>query len=373
MKKSTCTFLLPVLLIVVALRCVPYVQRPRKDNMVRVALVSGADNATITGIHHKKLYNCYIVSPDDVMTSSMIFSEYKGLVEVNGASYHGALEVKQINGKLWVINMLDMEAYLKGVVPCEIGWISEELIEAAKAQAVAARTYAYAHMHQYAELGFDLYATIRDQVYKGMRAERQLTNQAVKETEAKVLTYQGLPIEAKYHSTCGGRTADFNDAWPGTPPPYLRSVVCPYCTKSPHYTWKKALPKPEFFTRLRSQLTKIGISIPATELIKNVVLLRNARSKRVLRLNIITEENEYIVPGYHIRTVFGDAHDPGGLLKSNYITLVSTEDSVIIEGRGFGHGVGMCQFGALEMARQGKNYKDILTHYYSGVRISTIR
>jgi stage II sporulation protein D len=80
-----------------------------------------------------------------------------------------------------------------------------------------------------------------------------------------------------------------------------------------------------------------------------------------------------MVPGYAIRIVFGDNSDPAGLLKSNFIQLKSRGDTMIIEGRGFGHGVGMCQYGALEMARQGKRYKQILHHYYPGTRMKTIR
>jgi stage II sporulation protein D len=102
-------------------------------------------------------------------------------------------------------------------------------------------------------------------------------------------------------------------------------------------------------------------------------LIKNKRSKRVIKLIITTGNNEYTVSGYNIRTVFGDNKDSGGLLKSNFISIKTKGDKILIEGKGWGHGVGMCQFGAIEMARKGKNYKRILYHYYSGTRIKKIK
>lgn len=355
----------------ILINCVPYVRSTRKDSLVRVAIICGAENVTISGINN----NTYLKDHQITLNSALpqYFSPKDGFVAVNKKTYRGNLKIQINNGKIWVINIVDLEDYLKGVVPCEIGRVSQKIFEAAKAQAVAARTYAWAHLDQYQELGFDLYATIRDQVYKGVSCEGELTDLAVEQTKGQILTYKNVPVEAKYHSTCGGRTADFNDAWPGNPPPYLKSVKCNYCSESPHYTWQKTIPKDIFFSKVRNKLASIGTKIPADELIKNMKLVMNRRSKRVLKLIVITKKNEYTIPGYNLRTVFGDNQDPGGLLKSNYITLKAKGDDIIIEGKGWGHGVGMCQFGAIEMARQGKNYKRILYHYYSGTKIKTIK
>ncbi len=361
-------YLFPFFLIIyVFFSCVPYTRTTRKDNLIRVAIMCGADSVSIRGIKNHTFVN------DQWLTLSSDLPQYftpqDGFVFVNKKKYRGNLNVQMTNGKIWVINVVDLEDYLKGVVPCEIGRISQTLFEAAKAQAVAARTYAWAHLNQYEEFGYDLYATIRDQVYNGVSCENELTNLAVEQTKGQILTYKNSPVEAKYHSTCGGRTADFNDAWPGDPPPYLKSVKCDYCSKSPHFEWQKEITKDVFFDKVRNKLANIGTKIPDDELIKNIKLVMNRKSKRVLKLVVITQKNEYTIPGYHIRTVFGDNKDPGGLLKSNYITLKAKGDKVIIEGKGWGHGVGMCQFGAIEMARQGKGYKQILYHYYSGTRI----
>ncbi len=351
--------------------CMPYTRGIMKHNLVRVAVVCGVDDVTISGTQRGKLYNDYRVNLKH--TFPLFFGPHSGTVTVNGVQYRGNIEMRKTGGRIWVINVVNVEDYLKGVVPCEIGGLSEDLIEAAKAQAVAARTYAYAHINQYDHLGFDLYATIQDQVYKGISAERDVTNRAIQKTAGEIMTYRNQPIEAKYHSTCGGRTADFNDAWQGKAPPYLRSIRCTYCEKSPHYTWNSELPKTQFYQNLRNRLKIIGHAIPESERIKRIRLKINKRSKRVREMIVETENNHYTIPGYHIRKALAYIGNPAGLLKSNYITIRSKGATVIVEGRGFGHGVGMCQFGAIEQARQGKSYRDILRYYYRGARLKRIR
>ena len=360
-----------LILLLVVLNCMPYVSRARREKLVRVAIECGVDQVRVSGMKGKEYYKDFRVTQNSNFPFHV--GPKDGKVNINGRDYRGALEIRKIDANLWVINVIDIEDYLKGVVPCEIGGVPERQIEAAKAQAVAARTYARAHQGQYQELGFDLYATIQDQVYRGVACERDITNRAIESTAGEVLLYRNQPIEAKYHSTCGGRTADFSDAWAGDGPPYLRSVSCRYCKNSPHYEWKKEMSKKEFYAHLRNRLNRINMNITRDELIHSFRLRRNKRSKRVTHFVLVTSKNEYTIPTYRLRTLFGQPNDPGGLLKSNYVYIKTKGDKVIIEGRGFGHGVGMCQFGALEMANQGKNYRQILSRYYRGTRIRKIR
>ncbi|MBE0432672.1 SpoIID/LytB domain-containing protein [candidate division WOR-3 bacterium] len=363
----------PVMIVIAiaGMSCMPYTGKPRRETAVRVAIECGVDQVRLSGTRGKKYYSDYLVTLNE--SFPFHFGPNDGRVSINGRDYRGSVEVRKVDGRLWVINVLDIESYLKGVVPCEIGGVSERQFEAAKAQAVAARTYARAHMGQYSDLGFDLYSTVQDQVYKGISCERAITSRAVASTAGEVLVYNNVPIEAKYHSTCGGRTADFGDAWAGSPPPYLRSVVCRYCEKSPHYHWHKVMTRNEFFAHLRSRLKKIGICLTEHELIHSFRLRRSERSNRLKELILVTNKTEYKVANYRIRTLFGEPTDPGGLLKSTYVYIRTEGDRVIIEGRGFGHGVGMCQFGALEMAAQGKDYRYILYHYYRGTRVKRFR
>jgi stage II sporulation protein D len=359
------------LLSAVVLGCMPYVSRRGRENLVRVAIECGVDQARVSGIRNNKYYSDYRVTADEAFPFRM--NPKDGKVTINGSDYRGAVEIRKVDRSLWVINIVDIESYLKGVVPCEIGGITERQIEAAKAQAVAARTYACAHINQYQDLGFDLYTTVQDQVYKGMACEREMTSKAVESTAGEVLYYRNKPIEAKYHSTCGGRTADFSDVWSGNAPSYLRSVRCRYCKNSPHYEWKKEMTRNEFFAHLRSRLARIGINVGRDELIHSFRLKRNKRSQRVTHFVLVTSKKEYTIATYKLRTLFGQPNDPSGLLKSSYVYIKTKGDRVVIEGHGFGHGVGMCQFGALEMANQGKNYRHILYHYYRGTRIRKMR
>lgn len=351
------------------INCIPYIPPPKYQRLIRVAIITGLDSVIVSGIKEEQYFEDYKIKINDNLP---VFLKPLGdKVKVNNKFYYGNLEIKNIDNKIWVINILDIEDYLKGVVPCEIGKINKRLIESAKAQAIAARTYAYRHLNKYANLGFDLYATVKDQVYKGISVEDTLINNAILKTKGLVLTYQGKPIDAKYHSTCGGYTADFNDAWHGCPSSYLRSVKCGFCNDSPHFCWKKEFDKKDFFNILRKNLYGMGISIPDTEAIRKLKFKRNSQSKRIIEVIINTDnDKEYKIPVYSIRRLFGSEKDPNGLLKSNYFTIYVRNNTIIIEGRGYGHGVGMCQFGAMGMAKKGKNYKAILKHYYPGTKIT---
>jgi stage II sporulation protein D len=343
--------------------CIPYIQQREWRNFVRVAIVCGADSVRITGIKNKTFCKDYRIASHD--TFPVYIRARNGFVSINDIQYRGDVEIHNRGGRIWVVNICAVEEYLKGVVPCEIGRISSNLIEVAKAQAVAARTYVYAHLDQHEELNFDLYADTRDQVYAGVAVEHQVTSRAIEETKREILTFKGQAIDAKYSSTCGGVTAQFSDVWTGTTPPYLTSIICPYCKKSPYYTWSFKKSKKEFFMNLRQRLEYVGIILAQNELIQDFHFMRNSQSRRVNRVTITTTKGAYDITNYQIRRVFGDETD----LKSSYFFLRPEGDSILITGRGYGHGVGMCQFGAIEMARMGKTYQDILRFYYPETEI----
>ncbi|MEO0122888.1 MAG: SpoIID/LytB domain-containing protein [candidate division WOR-3 bacterium] len=348
--------------------CISYIQPQKSPHLIRVAIITGLDSVNVSGIKGEQYLENYKIKLND--NFPVFLKPFENKVKVNNKFYYGNLEIKKMDNKIWVINVLDIEDYLKGVVPCEIGKINPRLIEAAKAQTIAARTYAYSHLNQYANLGFDLYATVKDQVYQGISVEDTLINSAISKTKSLVLTYQGKPIDAKYHSTCGGYTADFNDAWNGNPVSYLKSVKCGFCNDSPHSYWKKEFNKKDFFKILRKNLYGMGIAISDTELIRSLKFKRNIKSKRIVEVIITTDKKDYKIPAYNIRRLFGSEKDPGGLLKSSNFNIYIKDNKIILEGKGYGHGVGMCQFGAMGMAKNGKNFKEILKHYYPGTKIS---
>ncbi len=153
-------------------------------------------------------------------------AQQEGYLSLNGRNYRGIFLLKNTPGGLTLINILNLEDYLKGVVPLELSPDTFNALQALKAQAVAARTYALKNLGRYGHLGFDLTDTQSSQVYGGLSAERPLSNQAVEETVGEVITYKGQLIDALYTSTCGGMTEDAENVFSGRPVPYLKSTTC---------------------------------------------------------------------------------------------------------------------------------------------------
>jgi len=304
-------------------------------------------------------------------------SNSNGFVYLNGSPYRGAvLAIKDSDNSLLVINRVSIEDYLKGVVPAEIGYLNEKLIEAVKAQAVAARTYAISHIGKNRDMGYDVECTVSDQVYKGVSAEYALASKAVDETRGIVALYDGKPIDAKYHSTCGGFTSDNENEWQGSPVGYLRGgndgYGCifarkSYCADSKHSNWEHAFDKEVFINIIDSnakKITKIDGNI------KSIRIKDKDKYGRVISVSLLsTTGSEYSIKGLNIRKLFSGVDAPGGFLRSRYFKILKKGDKIVIAGKGFGHGVGMCQYGAMGMAEKKNGYQKILKHYYRGITL----
>ncbi len=300
---------------------------------------------------------------------------------VNGKPYRGKLRVEPGPGyTLTVVNILNLEDYLKGVLPCELGPVRESTFEAAKAQAVAARTYALSHRKRNWGEDYDLESTQADQVYGGLGAESEFSNRAVEETFGVVVTYRGEVIEAKYSSTCGGWTANAEDCWGGAPQPYLRSIYDgpsasthkgkPFCIGSPRFRWAVKWKWRDFFRRTRDNLaTLVGRSSSDLGEVVSVRVVDRDSSNRAKTVEVRTNGGVYKVRREAIRRLFQTSR---GWLRSRAFHLHLRGEYVVAEGQGFGHGVGMCQWGAMGMAKSGYNFKQILGHYYQGVEIRRV-
>lgn len=297
---------------------------------------------------------------------------------INGTGYNGNIKV-YLDSELSIVNLVDMETYIKGVVPHEIGTRPLSELEVIKAQAVAARTYAFKHLNLNTKPNFDVVSTIYDQVYKGIQDRYTVSDSAVNETYGEIITYRGEPIEAKYSSTCGGRTSDATDNWGEDTVPYLRSIrdvpkfslneeEDAFCSISPLFKWSEKYAKKEFYSMLKKNLRGDDSSSVNNEIgnIKMFSLERNPRSKRITRLKIKTDTDEIILKGLDIRKVLKEGDK---ILWSNYFYIEKNTDTIFIKGHGAGHGCGMCQWGAIGMARKGYRYKEILKHYYRGTRV----
>lgn len=308
--------------------------------------------------------------------------EDEGTLLIDGKPYRGVALIRTAGpGRVTAINRVDMEGYLLGVVPREIGSVGEELLEAAKAQAVAARTYAVAHRGRRSVLGFDYYATVSDQVYGGLEAEHGPVSRAVRSTAGEILTYDGEPIEAYYHSTCAGQTAAIEEVWNAEPLPYLVSVVDinpatgeAFDRSSNRFSWTEVWTADQLQDILNETLAdSLPSGVSSVGELQDLEILRLTQSGRVAELRISTSTADFIVGKDRIRWIF--LTPEGAPLNSSKFSLELERDSqgrlteVAAVGGGWGHGIGMCQVGAMGRARAGQDYQTILGAYYTNTEL----
>ncbi|HHY36961.1 MAG TPA: SpoIID/LytB domain-containing protein [Firmicutes bacterium] len=332
---------------------------------------------------------------------------------LNGTSYRGELEVILKNGRLTVVNELPVEEYLYGVVPREMP--ASFPLEALKAQAVTARTFTYANWTKHAAEGFNLCGTVHCQVYGGAAAEAPQTNQAVDSTRGEVLRYEGRLIDACYHASSGGYTENSENVWSEWVP-YLRGVP-DYETDSPYSSWSISY-SPE---QLSEILRQGGVDVGR---VKEITPLSRGVSGRVTQLRITGSRGSQVISGSQLRGILGydqlrstlfevEMQTAGEniirqpLRAEQEVTVIGGDGQkrkvamsevavlggdatvavgigqdvetgqVIFKGSGWGHGVGLSQWGAkamAEMAPRGADnyYRTILQHYFQGAQIETI-
>lgn len=343
-------------------------------------------------------------------------NKYDDKIQVEDRNYRGYINFKIKGNKLLTINYLELNSYLYGVLPKEMP--PSFHIEALKAQAIAARSYTLANMKHKKE-GYDLCDTTHCQVYGGLDGESASTNQAVDETSGLIISHNDKIIDALYHSNSGGYTASSEEVWGGSLP-YLLSVKDEFSNDSPNSNWSVTMTPNEINGKLKNKGINIG------ELL-DLEILEISPSQRVVKLKVIGSLGEEILIKDNIRQVLGATEikstsftikkegtvenknsiyaidgksrnlkaididksyiidsdlnkvSLGGLRKKAVITKdniiemnnesTSNVNSFTFEGKGYGHGVGMSQWGAQKMAKTGYSCEDILKHYYSNVDI----
>ncbi|MEO5817293.1 MAG: SpoIID/LytB domain-containing protein [Gemmatimonadaceae bacterium] len=304
-----------------------------------------------------------------------------GTIGFNGKRWRGELLVTASGDRLIVVNRLPMDDYLKGVVPLEIGTSAMTDAPAVEAQAVSARSYAVTHIGGVGKL-WDMRATVSDQVYGGASAETSVGNASVDATSGLVLLYGGHVVNAPYYSTCGGSTAEPQDVWRASPEPYLKRVSDQipgtnryYCEGAPKYRWTRVYGR----EALRENIAKYMATLPGrsgyVSTVRAVTVTDVTPAGRVATLTVDTDRGSLVLHGNDMRSAL--RLPSGEILYSTYFSVdaINGRDGVetlTLTGGGNGHGVGMCQAGAIGRARAGQDFRTILQTYYPGTTVGTI-
>jgi stage II sporulation protein D len=306
-------------------------------------------------------------------------------VTVEGRAYRGTVSIVATDTGVLVINRVPLEEYLLGVVPIEMGRRTEREREALAAQAVASRGFAMRRRSPSVGDGaYDLVATVLAQAYGGVLSEYDLATEAVRRTSGLVLRHDGRPIEAVYSSTCGGSTAAASEVWRSADLPYLRPVSdrIPgtedwFCSPSPRFRWVRDFDAAALATTLRTHLPRsAGAAAGDFRAVREISVDSTTATGRVGTLTVRTDRGTWAVRGNEVRFVLRDAN--GGILPSTYFSLTTRRDaagsvaSLAVSGRGNGHGIGMCQWGAIGRARAGQDFRSILETYYPGTTVARV-
>lgn len=303
----------------------------------------------------------------------------------NGRRYRGRINVIRggTGGGLTLINRLPVESYVAGVVNAEIGPRRPDEDAALLSQAIISRTFALRNRGRWESLGFDAWADVRDQVYFGVGGETAQVWDAVRRTTGQVVRYHGELIDAYFHSTCGFRTATPTEAFrTAQSRPYLKAVSDAsggghyYCDISPRFRWREEWDGPKLraiLTRTLPSVTDVGAG--GLQRITNVAVSRTTASGRVGELRIEFPRGDVRVAGPDVRAVLRPEADRQ-LLSTAFQLHVTTSGGevtrLVAEGAGSGHGVGLCQWGAIGRARAGQDVRHILETYYPGTKVERL-
>ena len=388
-------------------------------------------NISIFKINYDEIHVCgnssfieiYDIYGDLITTipadGSIIFGSgnfYESIIRVDENRYRDYIILLNNGYNILIINHIFIENYLFGVVPKEIPVSSP--IEALRAQAVVARSFTYANLNKHNAEGFNLCTSTHCQVYGGFEWENQSTNQAIIDTFGEYVTYNGQVANTLYHSNSGGHTESSDKVWGGSLP-YLVGVEDIYSLNSTNSSWSIRLTPRELGDKLKANGINVGE-------VKDVQVLETTDSDRVDMIKIVGNSGEEIISGKEFRTIIGTTSlkstlfsiNKEGSSNSNKIYIVdgsgqeprevdlsgmyiidgnnnktvnrNTSNRIrgeasstdiegtmsinptifTFEGKGSGHGVGMSQYGAIEMANLGINYETIIKHYYKGVEVT---
>lgn len=329
------------------------------------------------------------VTPWLTGTLQQVLDGRTGALRAAGKRYRGALRLVATDTGLLAVNVLGLEDYLRGVVPREIGNRGPNERAAVEAQAIAARSYTVTRLVT-ARAGngrspdFDFVASVSDQVYGGLDAELPLANDAIDATAGQVILFRGRVATAPFHSACGGETAAAEEVWRSDGEPHLKRVSdrIPgsdryYCDIAPRFAWSRIYSGDDLDAVVRRYLrayANVGRDGPGS--VRGIEVERRTPTGRVATLALRTTSGTYRLRGNDARSVLRSTG--GEMLNSPYFSVAAEASAsgrltrVVIRGNGYGHGVGMCQWGAIGRARAGQDARTILRTYYPGTTIGPV-
>jgi len=313
-----------------------------------VPLPDGYDEVPVTVAHRRIAIGGREVDgqPLSIESRSVYF-------RIGGRQYRGTVDVYLDDGRLLAVNRIDLEDYLVGLINHEVS--SQWSPEAVKAQAVVARTYALYQSNNSRDARYDLESTVDDQVYGGSQTEDYASAKAVRETAGEVLVDdEGHVVQAFYSSACGGITELPQNVW-GNTTAISKSVKDPWCKAAPNATWTLSVSADELGRKIREAGYAGGR-------VESIAIRKKDAADRALVVHLAGGKSAVDVSGNELRRLLG--YDK---LKSARFTVELSGDSFVFHGRGAGHGVGLCQWGAKGMADAGYAYRQILGFYYPGL------
>jgi len=296
--------------------------------------------------------------------------------ELNKRRYGGRLRLLRADRHFTCVNFLPLEQYLRGVVPNEIGRLGERAFEALKVQAVASRTYAVQRLRESRGEPWDMVDSVADQVYRGA-GSWGLADRAIRETRGELVARGREPAEIYYSSTCGGYTADISKVWKHPAAAHMAGVRDAdaegrsWCRGSKYFRWSQSWSAKQLGRILRAYLPR-ALGLPddtAVGRLKDLRILEYSPEGRVLILEVVTDRGRFKVIGDRIRSAL-KRDMKGRALRSTMFRLRKEYDAegrllrVTALGAGWGHGVGLCQVGAIERSKAGQGYREILKAYF---------
>lgn len=272
-----------------------------------------------------------------------------GSIWIGDRWYRGKVRLIRQGHGVTAVNLVDLEEYLYSVVGSEAypTWPMEAL----KSQAVVARTYALYKSSKGGNRHYDLDTTTKTQVYKGLETEFVTTHEAVNETGGQVLTHNGKVILAAFHSSSGGHTENVEDVWSSSLP-YLRGVV-DYDQLAPVFQWRKSF-----------SASQMGQLIGGIGAVRSLIPQRTTPHGRIITLKVVGTHGSKSITDDNLRKALN--------LKSTLFTVSANGETFQIDGRGYGHGIGLSQWGSHYLAEQGIPYDQIVSHYYQNARLTTL-